>query len=264
MLFLLPFLALIYFLSASFPAYSFLLFRVSSAAVGGGVHKKNNINSIPGVRTACVASSSRAAYPSPLQANKSSLKRKHTFTIAGEPGKIAKAAKSIDVRKVVKFSNNVHTFPTVLGKKRSSIGELKLKRHIKKPKPLPTKPHVVESGKKKLLSLSQQRREAVKNVYENSAIIDVQPLSKTPSFSQRKKGGSSIERKAAGSDQPPRRKLKKQRIKSVGYYRAQPRLAYSIQPNRATRLTVGKDTGRGILNKIALNSYPKIKSKRNG
>lgn len=282
-----------------FPCFFFFFFlffslvsRFSSAADGGGVHKKENngINSIPGVRTACVASSSRAAaYPSILQASKSSLKRKHAFGIAGEPGKFSKAAASIDVRKVVKFSNNVHTFPSVLGRNRSIIGELQLKRPIKKSKPVQSKSRL-DSIKKEFLTPSQQRSISVTSPADRgnaiNNIIDVEPVLKTTTtktkFRQRKKGGSIVEKKAAETDQaasPPPRRKQKLRIKSgslvrqplalaASYCRAPPRLAYSIQPNRATRLLVIRDTDRkGIGNRLAAEKkkhHSESKYKHNG
>lgn len=244
-----------------------------------------------------MASSSRAAssiYPSILQASKSSLKRKHAFGIAGEPGKFSKAA-SIDVRKVVKFSNNVHTFPTVLGRKRSSIGELQLKRPIKKSKPPVQTKSRVDSIKKELLTPSQQRsigvtypadKETAKNIKDIEPVLKTTTTTRKTKLRQRKKGGS-IERKAAEIDQaasppPParRKKLKKLRIKSGGslvrqplalgavYCRAPPRLAYSIQPNRTTRLKVIRDTDRKSIIHKQLGAhkkhFPDIKYKHHG
>lgn len=264
-----------------------LRFLLLLAAVGREAYKSGNnaVNiSIAGPRTTCIASSSQAAsyHPHPpapasapaLQSKKSSLKPKRNIGIAEKTtGKLSKAVKAIShsARKVVQFSNNVHTYqqPAVEGRRKeaSHVGELQLRRQLKKPKPRG------EGGESDLhsklnLNLSQKRSlgsyKWPRDIQQHGAIVDVQPVGKsktatttktratrtTKRVSQLKKigsGGGSTTTKdsivtGGKTTTTTTKKVKKLRIKtgtigrkpvsSTGYtHRLQPRLAYSIGPS---------------------------------
>lgn len=206
-----------------------------------------------------------------MQAKKSSLKPKRNVGLAEKTtGKLTKAVKAIShsARKVVKFSNNLHTLqPVVDGRKEASnVAELQLKRQAKKPKPR-GEGGESDTQSKLNLSLSQKRslgsHKWPRDIHQHGAVIDVEPVgqSATPTkttttktkTTRTKKGVSQLKKiesdsvNTANKDsvvtggKTTTKKVKKLRIKSgtigrksvsTGYaQRIQPRLAYSIGPD---------------------------------
>lgn len=207
-----------------------------------------------------------------MQAKKSSLKPKRSVGLAEKTtGKLTKAVKAIShsARKVVKFSNNLHTLqPVVDGRKEASnVAELQLKRQAKKPKPR-GEGGESDTQSKLNLSLSQKRslgsHKWPRDIHQHGAVIDVEPVGKsaTPTktttttktkTTRTKKGVSQLKKidsdsvNTANKDsvvtggKTTTKKVKKLRIKSgtigrksvsTGYaQRIQPRLAYSIGPD---------------------------------
>ncbi|XP_023165332.1 uncharacterized protein LOC111595716 isoform X2 [Drosophila hydei] len=169
------------------------------------------------------------------QVKKSSLSRKCAGAAVITPIVRGGKTEASGSRKV-KFSANVHTFPTNNTDKKERIGELHLKKPIKKLKrnrPLSSGGRSVVS--KLDLSISQQPGSVLrKDVQQSVAVIDAEPVA---TIRDRKTLRSAPKAPVASASRKSKR-LKNSRIKAgannrqpvVIANRPCPRLAYSVQP----------------------------------
>ncbi|XP_064550568.1 uncharacterized protein LOC135436760 isoform X1 [Drosophila montana] len=231
-----------------------------SAKADGGFRKGDNgIASSSGVKSARIPPSPNLAES---QVKKSSLSRKSAGATVTSNSKGGRAEAS-GSRKV-KFSANVHTFPSNTSNKKARIGELQLKKRIKKLKRNHPRSAVGDKSvaNKIDLSITQQPNTVLgKDVQHYGTIIDVEPVALARG---RKSTCEAPKAPVAGTFRKPKqllnKKVKKPRIKAgasnrqpiVVNSRPAPRLAYSVQPDvkRDTFLPVSRGKNKPVPGRV--------------
>ncbi|XP_030559722.1 uncharacterized protein LOC115761865 isoform X1 [Drosophila novamexicana] len=231
-----------------------------TAKADGGFRKGDKgIASSSGVKSARIPPSSNLAES---QDKKTSLLRKSAGATETSNSKGGRAEAS-GSRKV-KFSANVHTFPSNTSNKKARIGELHLKKRIKKLKRNHPRSALGDKSvaNKIDLSITQQPNTVLsRDVQHYGTIIDVEPVS---SARGRKSPCEAPKAPVAGTFRKPKqllnKKVKKPRIKAgasnrqpiVVNSRPAPRLAYSIQPNvkRDTFLPISRGKNKPVSGRV--------------